>query len=62
MFNKSINLIFLLSFILISGCGVTDYVTGVDDSEPELTSDIDLELISDDDKAIKEMIDNQKKY
>ena len=60
MFNKSINLIFLLSFILISGCGVTDYVTGVDDSEPELTSDIDLELISDDDKAIKEMIDNQK--
>ncbi len=60
MFNKSINLTFLLSFILISGCGVTDYVTGVDDSEPELTSEIDLELISDEDKAIKEMIDSQK--
>jgi len=60
MFNKSIKLTFLLSFILISGCGVTDYVTGADDLEPELTSEIDLELISDEDKAIKEMIDSEK--
>ncbi|MFL2662267.1 MAG: OmpA family protein [Alphaproteobacteria bacterium] len=61
MLKKLINFTFLLSFIFISGCGVTDYVTGVDDSEPELTSEIDLELTSDDDKAIKEMIENQKK-
>lgn len=61
MLKKLINFTFLLSFILLNGCGVTDYVTGVDDSEPELTSEIDLELKSDDDKAIKEMIENQKK-
>ena len=60
MFKAFKNLSFLSLFFLINSCGVTEYVTGSDDSEPELTSNIDLELKSDDDKEIKEMIENQR--
>ena len=54
MFNKIRNIIFTFSFAFVSSCGVTEYITNSEDSEPEINSDLDLELKSAEDENFLE--------
>lgn len=57
MFYKIRNIMLIFAFALISSCGVTDYVLDSEESEPELESDLDLELKSAEDQNFLENID-----
>ncbi len=39
--------LFICSFLVLYSCGVTEYISGTDEIDTELTSDLDLELKSD---------------
>ena len=54
MFNKIRNIIFTFSFVFVSSCGVTEYITNSEDSAPEINSDLDLELKSAEDENFLE--------
>ncbi len=54
MFRTIRIIIFVFSFGFISSCGVTDYISGSEDSAPELSSDLDLELKSAEDENFLE--------
>ena len=57
MFYKIRNIMLIFSFALISSCGLTNYVLDSEESEPELESDLDLELKSAEDQNFLENVD-----
>ncbi len=50
MFIKIRNFFLIILFVFLYSCGVTDYISGSEEYEPEIESDIDLELKSAEDE------------
>ena len=54
MFIQIRNFFLFILFVFLYSCGVTDYISGSEEYEPEIESDIDLELKSAEDENFLE--------
>ena len=54
MFIQIRNFFLIILFVFLYSCGVTDYISGSEEYEPEIESDIDLELKSAEDQNFLE--------